>query len=124
MTGRRSIPNLYPNQLKNSGENEHKSLLSHTSMTLNEGQGHQNCYQSIQFTAVYHYAKFERNWWINFEYKQTYMVLLLLLLLLFGGSCSDGGRRGVCGFLVVSFKTESQLLVLIKIGVRFIIPTC
>ena len=42
-----------------------KLPLSHTTTTLNEGTGHSNCYQYIQFSGVYHQTKFERNRPVN-----------------------------------------------------------
>ena len=35
-----------------------KFLLSHAAVTLNEGQGHSNQFQTIQFNGIYHHAKF------------------------------------------------------------------
>ena len=33
----------------------------HTTVTLNEGQGHSNSYQNEQFHGLYYYTNFERN---------------------------------------------------------------
>ena len=38
-----------------------KFVLSLTTMTLNENQGHPNWYQTIQFISVSHQTTFERN---------------------------------------------------------------
>ena len=35
---------------------------SHATLTFNEGQGHSNWYQNIEFTSFYLHTKFERNW--------------------------------------------------------------
>ena len=40
-------------------------LLPHITVTLNEGQGLTNWYQTTQFSSVYHHTKFERNQSVN-----------------------------------------------------------
>ena len=33
---------------------------SQTTVTLNEGQGHANWYQNVEFSGLYHHHKFEK----------------------------------------------------------------
>ena len=40
-------------------------MLSHTTVTLDTGQGHSDGYETIQFNCVYYYTKFERNLFID-----------------------------------------------------------
>ena len=34
---------------------------------VTEGQGHSNQCKTIEFSSVYHYAKFERNWFADVQ---------------------------------------------------------
>ena len=34
-------------------------------MTLNEGQGHPNCYQNVELSGLYYHTKFEINQLVN-----------------------------------------------------------
>ena len=39
-------------------------LISHTTLTLNKGQGHLNWYKNVELSGHYH-AKLERDWSVN-----------------------------------------------------------
>ena len=42
-----------------------KFLISHITVTLNEGQCHPKWYQNVKLRGLYHHTKFERNWSVN-----------------------------------------------------------
>ena len=42
-----------------------KVFISHTTVTINEVQGHPNLYQNVELSSPYHHTKFERNWSVN-----------------------------------------------------------
>ena len=50
-------------------------LISHTTVTLNEGQGNQNWYQNVELSSLYHYTKFERNLSIDVWIQANVKVL-------------------------------------------------
>ena len=49
-----------------------QTMLSHTNVILNEGQGHSNRYPNVKFSGVYHLAKHERKQSVNVQ-AQAYM---------------------------------------------------
>ena len=38
-----------------------KVLISHTTVTLNDSEGHPNYYVNVELSGIYHYTQFERN---------------------------------------------------------------
>ena len=60
-----------------------KFLISHTTVTLNEGQGHPNAYRNVELSDFYHHTRFEINRsvnvWIQANVKVCVGFLLLLL---------------------------------------------
>ena len=53
---------FHTNRLRNFGENGHQSFsISHTTVTFDEGQGHPNRYQNVEFSGPYYHIKIERN---------------------------------------------------------------
>ena len=58
-----------------------KFFIFHTTVTLNEGQGHPNWYQNVQLTSLYHQIKFKRNRsvnvWIQANIKRNHINKVL-----------------------------------------------
>ena len=50
----------------------YKFSLSHVTVTLNEGQGHSNRYQSIHCSSVYHHMEFDRNQSVMSEHQSAF----------------------------------------------------
>ena len=46
---------------------EQKLLLVHNTVILNEGQGHSNQYQNVEFSILYHHTHLEQNWFVNVQ---------------------------------------------------------
>ena len=42
-----------------------QKLISHITVTLNEGKGHSNCYQNVKFSGLYYHTEFEINHSVN-----------------------------------------------------------
>ena len=40
-------------------------LISHTTVTLNKGQGHPNWYKNVEFSGLYSYTKLEKHGLVN-----------------------------------------------------------
>ena len=40
-------------------------FISHTTVTVKEGQGHQNWYQNVELSSLHHHTMFERNQCVN-----------------------------------------------------------
>ena len=55
-----------------------KCLICNTSVTLNEGQGHSNSYQTVECSGVYRHTTFERNRLANIR-TQSNVVLCVCL---------------------------------------------
>ena len=45
-----------------------------SSVTLSDGQGQSNTYQTVKFNGACHHVKFERNWLMNIQIKANIIV--------------------------------------------------
>ena len=54
---------------------EHNSLLSHISVTMNEGQDHSHWYHTMRSSSVYHHTKFEINRPVNVQMQADVKTL-------------------------------------------------
>ena len=52
-----------------------EGFFHHISLTLNEGQGHSNWYQNVEFSRVYHRTKIDRKYLLMSKLKPTFELL-------------------------------------------------
>ena len=58
-------------------------FIFHTAVTVNEGQGHSNWYQTVRFSGFFHLAKFKKKRFANVLMQVSVQCLVCLLVCLF-----------------------------------------
>ena len=75
LTGCGNTLNFIKTHCKISQKTDEEVLIPQINVTLNQGQGHPNWYENVEFSGPYPYTKFERNQSVNVWIQANVNVL-------------------------------------------------